>query len=60
MYFTGEMTRIEALTTLYTVVEGKSKEEIEQIKEEYKKVIPLITHRELADNDGWLTSYCSK
>ena len=57
MYFSDKMTYPEALQTLFSVVEGKSKDEIEKIKEEYKAVIPSITRKELHDNQGCLTSY---
>ena len=37
-YFHEGMTVGELRTTLFTVVEGKTKEEIEEIKKEYSKI----------------------
>ena len=56
MYFNEKMTYHEARNKLYTIVDGKSQSEIERIKEEYSAVVPVITARELKENDGWLTS----
>ena len=57
MYFNKNMSYPEALKTLNSIVEGKSREEIEEIKKEYREVISEITRRELRSNDGWMTSY---
>lgn len=48
------MSSFEARTVLFTMVEGKNIEEIEQIKNEYNRVLPIILEREhkLAE-DGW-------
>ena len=56
MLFNKDMTYIEALNTLYTAVEGKSKEEIAEICKEYQEIIPEITEKEL-DGAPVLTSY---
>ena len=56
MYFNENMTYHEARNKLYAIIDGKSQSEIERIKEEYSSVVPVITARELKENDGWLTS----
>ena len=55
-YFNESMTNAEARRTLFTVVEGKSKEETERIKQEYSKIIPIINKRELKSNRQYLSS----
>lgn len=52
--FNINMSSFEARTVLFTMVEGKNIEEIEQIKNEYNRVLPIILEREhkLAE-DGW-------
>ena len=52
--FNINMSSSEARTVLFTIVEGKNQEEIEQIKSQYSKVLPMILEREhkLAEN-GW-------
>ena len=55
-YFSEDMTYIEALTTLNTVCEGMTKEERKILCDEYKKVIAVITEREL-DGEPVMTSY---
>ena len=56
-YFNTDMTYPEAQRTLFSVVEGKSAEEINAIKREYSEVLPEITRKELAPDDGWLTEH---
>jgi len=53
--FNEQMTSIEARTAFFRAVDGKNKEEIEQLKAEYSAVLPAILKREhdLAD-DGWM------
>lgn len=53
--FNENMTSSEARMALFKAVEGKTKEEIEQLKSAFKKVFPAIFKREseLADQ-GWL------
>ena len=55
-YFSEDMTYIEALTKLNTVCEGMTEEERKKLCEEYKKVISVITEREL-DGSPIMTSY---
>ncbi len=55
-YFSDDMTYIEALTKLNTLCEGMTKEERNKLCEEYKKVISVITDREL-DGSPVMTSY---
>lgn len=45
--FNDKMTSAEARTVLFRAVEGKSKEEIEQIFNDYNKVHSIILHGEL-------------
>lgn len=53
--FNENMTSHEARLTLFSAVEGKSKEEIEKIKAEYFAVSDKITDRELElGRQGWL------
>lgn len=44
--FSKNMTSNQARMALFTAVEGKSKAEIERIKAEYAKIIPVILDRE--------------
>lgn len=55
-YFNEQMTHTEALRVLYSV-DGKTKEEVKEIKKEYVLVMPSILHRELSTNKNALTSY---
>ena len=49
------MTSDEARTVFFKAVEGKTKEEIEEIKSAYFEVIPKINKKELQlAEDGWL------
>ena len=52
--FNINMSSFEARRVLFTIVEGKNQEEIEQIKSQYLKILPMILEREqkLAEN-GW-------
>lgn len=54
--FNENMTSSEARTILFSSVDGKSKQEIAAIKEEYSKIIPRIIKNELKRNDGYMTS----
>lgn len=54
--FHENMTYSEARRVLFTAVEGKSPEEIEELKKAYAAVLPVITKRELRENDGYMTS----
>ena len=52
--FTEEMTSNEARLALFKAVEGKSKEEIEEIKTAYFEVLSKILERELKQaHEGW-------
>lgn len=53
--FTEQMTSEEARMTLFEKIEGKTKTEIEKIKAEYSKILPVILEKEsnLA-KEGWL------
>ena len=37
-------------------MKGKSEDEVEKIKEEYRAVVPVITKKEREKFDGWMTS----
>lgn len=52
--FNEDMSSMEARTVLYSSVDGKIKEEIEEIKEAYKRILPIIIDKELkAAAEGW-------
>ncbi|WP_322181987.1 hypothetical protein [Neglectibacter caecimuris] len=55
-YFHEGMTVGELRTTLFTVVEGKTKEEIEEIKKEYSKILPIVLERQQKENIGWFAN----
>ncbi len=48
--FSEDMSYPEAQRIFFSAVEGKTKEEIEQIKKAYSKVVPVITKREMTEN----------
>lgn len=54
--FNCDMSWIEAQTVLFSAVEGKTKQEIDEIKNEYRKVLPVITEKELEGGPA-MTSY---
>ena len=54
--FNENMTSSEARHILFASVDGKTKEEIAKIKEEYDKIIPTIIENELTKYRGCLTS----
>ena len=54
-YFNENMTSSEARTILFSV-DGKTKEEMERIKQEYSEIAPRIIDREFRENAGCLTS----
>ena len=54
--FNEHMSSLEARRVLFTSVNGKSKEQIDEIKKEYSSVSKLIRRRELIQNKGWMTS----
>lgn len=52
--FNEKMSSTEARLLLFRSVDGKTKEEIEQLKTDYFKVLPAITERELKQaHNGW-------
>ena len=53
--FNENMSYYEAQKTLFSSVDGKSKEEIEEIKKEYSAVLPKIFSRETDVKNGWMT-----
>ena len=55
--FNEKMTYPEAQQAFFSAVRGKTAEESAEIISEYKKVVSVITERELSEFDGWLTSY---
>ena len=53
--FNENMSSREARKVLFSSVDGKTKEEIEKIKDEYSAVLPAIMDRELKLVDqGWI------
>lgn len=53
--FNEAMTSNEARAVFFKALEGKSKEEIEQIKSAYSEVLHKITEREMRlAGEGWL------
>lgn len=49
------MTSNEARTVFFKAVEGKTKEEVEQIKVAYFKVLPIILEKEMRfAKEGWM------
>ncbi|MGM9587832.1 MAG: hypothetical protein ACI3VA_10140 [Candidatus Limivicinus sp.] len=52
--FNEQMTSFEARSTFFAAVDGKTKEEIEELKKEYDAVASVIMDREarLAE-EGW-------
>ncbi|MGM9587827.1 MAG: hypothetical protein ACI3VA_10115 [Candidatus Limivicinus sp.] len=54
-YFNEQMSSYEARTAFFMAIEGKTKEEIEEIKKEYKEVLSVILDREFKLVDqGWI------
>ena len=54
--FNENMTTSEARHVLFSSVDGKSKEEIVRIKQEYSEIFPRIMDKELRNNEGYMTS----
>lgn len=54
--FNDNMTYPQARTIFFQAVKGKSEEEIEKIKEEYRAIVPIITKKEREQFNGWMTS----
>lgn len=53
--FNENMSSREARQVLFSSVDGKTKAEIEKIKDEYSAVLPVIMDRELKLADqGWM------
>lgn len=53
--FNEKMTSNEARAVFFKALEGKSKEEIEQIKSAYFEVLHKITEREMRlAEEGWM------
>lgn len=53
--FNEQMTSNEARMAFFEAVEGKTKEEVEQIKSAYSEVLHKITEREMRlAGEGWL------
>ncbi len=53
--FNEQMTSNEARMAFFEAVEGKTKEEVEQIKSAYFEVLHKITEREMRlAEEGWL------
>ena len=53
--FNEEMTSSEAISVFFKALEGKSEEEIKQIKIAYSKIIPKIIEKEMRLAEGsWM------
>lgn len=57
MFFSEDMTYPQAVKALFQALENKSDSEKQKIIDEYNKIIPEITKRELKQAEGFLTSY---
>lgn len=55
--FNERMTCSEAQRVLFSSVQGKSKDEVDQIKNEYARILPVIAKREREANAGFMTEY---
>ncbi|WP_322184417.1 hypothetical protein [Neglectibacter caecimuris] len=55
-YFHEDMTANEARTLLYTLVDQKTKEEMEEVWEEYSKVIDIILDRNQKKYTDWFAA----
>ena len=54
-WFTENMTSNEAMHKLFSLLDGKTAEEREEINKEYQSVLPAINKRELERAaNGWL------
>ena len=54
-FFSISMSSEEARTKLFTIIENKTDEEIEEINSEYLKILPFIIEREIQEaKQGWL------
>ena len=54
-YFNPAMTSQEARIILFSAADHLSKDDLEEMKEEYAKIVPEIIKREFRENDGWMT-----
>ena len=55
--FNERMTYPEAQKVFFSSLDGKTGNEIENIKKEYAEILPAIIERELRENEGVMTSY---
>ena len=55
-YFREDMTVNEARTLLYTLADQKTKEEMEEVWEEYSKVIDIILDRNQKKYTDWFAA----
>ena len=59
--FNENMTYAQARMAFFQAVRGRTKVEIEIIKQEYRSIIPIITKREIEKiTDGWRVILQSK
>ena len=54
--FNENMTYPQVRNIFFQAVRGKSESEIEKIKEEYSKIVPVITRKEMENWDPWTLS----
>ena len=49
------MSSSEARSILFSSIGHMSEIEVQEMKEEYRQVVPEIVKREFSKNEGWLT-----
>ena len=52
--FNENMTYAQARMAFFQAIRGKTKAEVEIIKQEYMSTIPIITKREIEKHNGWM------
>lgn len=56
-YFNESMTYAEAQNTLWELARSKNKDELEQLKRDFREISRIIFEREAKETSGCLTSY---
>ena len=54
-YFNLQMTSSQARSILFSSISHMSESDAEEMKKEYKQIVPEIIKREFRDNNGWMT-----
>ena len=55
MLFNENMSSKDAQKILFDYAEKHRGEDMEEVKKEYREVLPKIIRREMKENEGWLT-----